>query len=294
MDYSFMPLNLISVLSTQVAFAYACVRMLDFKHPLWFMVAQLIWISSAIPVRAFNLGIGTIYGLAVTLMPLVVARDPVPRRVFVTVCCVIALIVTEMPASIIWNVLTGVSLSDYRVILEHLPEYVFVSLLHAIMIMVLCALVELGMNRFVGKESDTSIKVFLWFALVQMLLMFALQCVLVDSLMQSWVVVEYGSFAAVICVVVDVAMFILFAWFSEKEKTEKRAALMKEQFEAYLRDYETIAQALEGTAKMRHDLRNHIQVVYALINRGDFDEASRHLGEMQTMLQVVEEHIRTN
>lgn len=291
MDYSFMPLNLISVISTQLVFAYACVRMLDIKHPIWFIVAQLVCIALAIPVRAFDLGVGALYGFAVAIMPMVVARDTLPRRVFVTVCCVMVLIITEMPTSLIWNALAGVPLSDHRLILAHMPEYLFVAFLHVIMIMTLYALVELGLNRFVGKESDTSIKLFIWFALVQMLLMFAFQSVLVDSMVQSWDVVGFGSLAAAVCVVVDAGMFILFAWFSEKEKNEKRAALMKEQLEAYLRDYEVIAQALEETAKMRHDLRNQIQVVYALINRGDYDAASYHLGEMQAMLQAVEGNI---
>ncbi len=280
-----MPLNLINVLPTQLVFAYACVRMLDFKHPVWFITAQLVLIAICIPVRAFNADLGVFLGFVVTLLPVVIARDALPRRVFVTACCVIALIIAEIPASLVWSALTGVLLSDYQVILIHLPEFILVSLIHAMMIMVLCALVEVVLNRYASTESETSIKLFLWFALGQMVLMFAFCQVLVDVIATSWDVVWFGSCAVAACCVADAAMFVIFAWFSKKEKEERRAALMKEQFEAYLEDCENIAQALEGAAKMRHDLRNQMQVVYALIDRGDYEEAACYLEEMQKIVR---------
>ncbi len=288
MDYSFMPLNLISVVSTQFFFAYAVTRLLDIDHPVWFVIAETLLITTAIPMRAFDLIIGSMYGFIITLMPIVWARDPLTRRVFVTVCCIMILIVTEMPTSIIWNMMTGLPLSDYRLILDHLGEYVFVSILHVLIMMLLYAILEIVLNRFVGKTTETSVKLFLWFPLVQLVLMFVFQWVLVEILVQSWEVVWYGAAAAFVCVVIDIVMFILFVWFSRKEEDEKRAAAMRDQLERYLGEYESIAATLENTAKMRHDLRNQIQIVYILIERGRYQEASDHLSEMHTIIQATD------
>lgn len=55
---------------------------------------------------------------------------------------------------------------------------------------------------------------------------------------------------------------------------------LEKQLAEYLASYERTMQQVESTARLRHDLRNQVQIVSELANRGEFDRAKVYLRSM--------------
>ena len=56
--------------------------------------------------------------------------------------------------------------------------------------------------------------------------------------------------------------------------------LLGQQNKYYQKQFELMESSLKTTKAMRHDLRNHLSVIYALIDKGERDAALKHLAKM--------------
>ena len=63
-----------------------------------------------------------------------------------------------------------------------------------------------------------------------------------------------------------------------------RATMLEEQLDRYLARCGEFVSDIEHTLKVRHDMGNHVQVVLALSERGNFQEAHEHLACMAEVL----------
>lgn len=66
-----------------------------------------------------------------------------------------------------------------------------------------------------------------------------------------------------------------------KREADLTAALLEERVAAYLQEMTETQNLLADTAKLRHDLRNHLSVIQLLAERGDYQEARAYLEETQ-------------
>ena len=106
-----------------------------------------------------------------------------------------------------------------------------------------------------------------------------------------WVVVRYCgadwnlSWAcvalAVLCLAVD--GLVLVAIISARHADRARA--LRSQLDAYLAEYQETVEKMERTARLRHDLRNQVQIVNALAARGEFELAQHHIAAMLKELE---------
>lgn len=106
-----------------------------------------------------------------------------------------------------------------------------------------------------------------------------------------WVVVRYCgadwnlSWAcvalAVLCLAVD--GLVLVAIISTRHADRARA--LRSQLDVYLVEYQETVEKMERTARLRHDLRNQVQIVNALAARGEFELAQHHIAAMLKELE---------
>lgn len=92
-----------------------------------------------------------------------------------------------------------------------------------------------------------------------------------------------------LCLAADAVLF----------KTVQRYELAREQqayaeaLETHLREqtaaYEQLSRQVEDTARMRHDLRNHLQVLISLVNLGQTERAEQYTASMLSELEAVGE-----
>lgn len=114
-------------------------------------------------------------------------------------------------------------------------------------------------------------------------------------LLGYWTVVRYCgadiallrvcAVLAVLCLGVDAVVLLSISRLRRRARDEARARLLREQLDAYLKDYQLTVEKMEASARMRHDLRNQVQIVNALAERGEFDLAQHHIAAMLRELE---------
>lgn len=109
-------------------------------------------------------------------------------------------------------------------------------------------------------------------------------------LLGYWTVVRYCAadsrllriyiVLAVLCLGVDAVVLLSINRLRQRARNEARARLLRERLDAYLKDYQLTVAKMEASARMRHDLRNQVQIVNTLAERGEFDLAQRHIAAL--------------
>lgn len=109
-----------------------------------------------------------------------------------------------------------------------------------------------------------------------------------------WIVVRYCGadqvllaaciVLAVLCLAVSGLALIAVVQVRSRQRDDARAEALRDQLDAYLAEYEETVANMESIARLRHDLRNQVQVVRVLAERGEFDLAQRHIAAMRKEL----------
>lgn len=90
---------------------------------------------------------------------------------------------------------------------------------------------------------------------------------------------------ALLCVAADAVVMLSVVRVRKRARDEARARRLRTQLDEYLEEYQVTVENIESTARMRHDLRNQVQIVNALAQRGEFDLAQHHIAAMLKELQ---------
>lgn len=95
-----------------------------------------------------------------------------------------------------------------------------------------------------------------------------------------------------LCALCLAADAVLFKTVQRYEQARERQAYA-EALEVHLREqtaaYEQLSKQVEDTARMRHDLRNHLQVLISLVNLEQMKRAKEYSSAMLAELEAVEE-----
>lgn len=83
----------------------------------------------------------------------------------------------------------------------------------------------------------------------------------------------------------DVLMFRAIRQFTAEQLSRQRAALLEEQLAEQLCHYDCEVERIESAARLRHDLRNQLQTVRILADRGEYDRAEEQLRQLNRALE---------
>ena len=95
----------------------------------------------------------------------------------------------------------------------------------------------------------------------------------------------YLLVAAIFCFAADWILFRSMRELSEKVVTDERALWYEQLLDQQQSYYSYILADQEEASHIRHDLRNQIQTVYALMQAGDAETAQRQLDELTRMTE---------
>ena len=90
---------------------------------------------------------------------------------------------------------------------------------------------------------------------------------------------------AVLCLAVDGLVLVAIISVRARTRHADRARALRSQLDAYLVEYQETVERMERTARLRHDLRNQVQIVNALAARGEFELAQHHIAAMLKELE---------
>lgn len=93
----------------------------------------------------------------------------------------------------------------------------------------------------------------------------------------------------VLCLAADVVLFATSRRYERAREEEARAAILETHLHEQMAAYGQLAAQVEDTARMRHDLRNHLQVLTSLVELGKPDRARAYVADMLVGLENVEE-----
>lgn len=83
-----------------------------------------------------------------------------------------------------------------------------------------------------------------------------------------------------LCFGVDTVLLLAVGRFRGKVRDDARAADLSGELDRYLVDYQATVDMAQRSARLRHDLRNQVQVANALAERGELELAEQHIDAM--------------
>lgn len=93
------------------------------------------------------------------------------------------------------------------------------------------------------------------------------------------------------CVLADFLLFRGLRNYTAQQLARQQAELLEKQLQQQLDYYDRVVARIEETARLRHDLRNQLQTVYALMDRGEYDRAREVLTAFAAPLAAGEEGV---
>lgn len=269
-------LDYLGVFPAQLLFAYVMAKMLPMRRLGLYWVLQVVAVFTVLTFRPLMpFWVRMAAGAVPELLPLLFSTGPFFRRLFIVVIGVAIFFAMELPTGALWIALTGEPTADYDAAWANLPQFVFVHIVH----FALLAFAFAVLYALVDRSSDThaGMRLFIWFPLVQIVLFEVLMAVSVGDMNGVMPFYVGGSVVALVLLVADVLLFVSWRSFMQKRREEERAALLQDRLDEHLTEYGRIAAALEHISRLRHDVRNQVEVVRLLSRDGSYDEARRHL-----------------
>lgn len=271
-------LDLVGTFASDVLIAYAWTRLLRMRSNLLFWLLLLPFVTLVVSARSevdvnarfFFLIVG--YGA----IPFIMSVDRPPRKLLVIALVNVGIIIAELVSIGGWYLMTGLDIVDYDVAWSHLGAYALTHVIHLVVLTVLFGGLHAALNRFDCEEGH-GIQGFLWFPVIQAILL-ALALASGVYLRQGSDVLYFGmATLSLVCLAADVALFSSMRSFARKRREDQRAALLQRNLDACLAQCDTFVAEVERTAKMRHDVRNQAHAAMALAERGDFARAREHI-----------------
>lgn len=169
----------------------------------------------------------------------------------------------------------------YEMQRSHLGELVLSNFIGIVAMIFLLLMLDMFLKRHAIQVSG-KLKVFVILPVTQLL--FLCSGVISAAMFDSGISFYGGmAFICIVCFVVDSLLFRTIERESKKQLDEQQAALLQEQLDWYLAEYDDILQEVQHVVRMRHDLRNQIHVAVVLADRGDSTSARRHIEAMMSL-----------
>ncbi len=275
-------------------YAYAMARMLDVRRPRLYFATCAVAAVVAVPLLpTIPLFARFLLMMAFCLFPAFVARDRVAHRVFVVVVAIVMLVASDSAVALAWLGITGDDLvmSSAR---GHLPAYAAISAIHLVVLGILYTGLRHYVNRFLNPDVRRYVgegpRYFVLFPLMQLPLL----CIAAVGLLQ--VPPEWSAQAtalmfsmSVLSLAADLLLFYAVDQFVLERYDAARVEVLTMRLDSDLRRYRQLALVLENSAQLRHDLRNQVQVIHALADRGEFDRARTCVAELLGEIEQIDE-----
>lgn len=84
-----------------------------------------------------------------------------------------------------------------------------------------------------------------------------------------------------------VVYLLLIREAKERLQQEQANRLMRLRLEALKRETNVVQQGIESTRILRHDLRHHYRMLYALLEEGDIKAALEHIASQQESIRKI-------
>ncbi len=300
LDPSRIAIDLFNVMPTQAVYLFTLSRIFQPCNAKAFwpvsLVSTALWAPIRTLVPAPMLLVGGLFFM-IGLPGLLLRGALFPKAIILTIGTIFMLC-ADVPSALLWSALTGNAVMDYDAVLNDFPAHVVVTVFHLIVFVLLMSILFVVSEKVSllhsakdevpcdAWERGSSLPAsFLWFPVIQLFLVqitltFALAGIKGDAFF-------YGSLLFPLIFSMTADGYLLFGAqrYFDKRLIDMRAEALEQQATEYLASAVGVQEQLKDAARLRHDLRNHLQVVEGLCERGETASAKAYLDEAAQMLK---------
>lgn len=230
-------------------------------------------------------------GVLMAAAPLLFGRGTLVRRVTLSAFGLVIVLPGDLFLDMTFDILAGATVYDYATVAVNATLFACATLLEVLVGMALFWGLTALVRRFYPEEgADASApssrrasviaSSFALFSVVQALLLALCFSVVVGTCDADLALLRLFCLLMLLCFGVDAALLLAVGRFRDKVRDDARAADLSGELDRYLSDYEVTVEMAQRSARLRHDLRNQVQVVNALAERGEFELAEQHIDAM--------------
>lgn len=283
--------ELVGAVPIQILYGYAMTRLLDIPRPALFMTAYSVFALVVDPLSSrFSMPFFAMVQILLCAAPALFARDRPLHRAIVVASSIVAAIIAYLACLLLWMLVADDPFS-YQEKYTRLASYAVASGLHLILLDVLFVMLRRAQSQWLTVEvkryTGEGTKYFIWFPLLQV--PFLLIALIGIGAAAAWspLLVVCVLLMGVFFLVSDLALFRAIDDFVLERFGALRIEALERQLNDELQLFDDLSTLLENSAQLRHDLRNHLQIIEMLSSRGEFDAAREHvrdlLGEIESM-----------
>ena len=209
------------------------------------------------------------------------------RVVFAAVLISLLSVVTEVLATMLTILLLG-KYVDTALVVNEPRSMLMVQIIFWSIFALLCWVLVYIWRRSIRPQDEPYLRRFILVPLSQHFL------VIFSAVLSLFRRVPLGSYLllgamALCCVLADFLLFRGLRNYTNQQLARQQAELLEEQLRQQLAYYNGVVAHIEETARLRHELRNQLQTVYALMERGEYDHARELLTAFAAPLAAGEE-----
>lgn len=288
-----LPIALLGGIPRLVLYFYAMTRLLDMRHPRPCFCVCSVAAAVVVSVLPFAAPVVRFAAMmALCLLPAFMARNRPSHSVLIVVASIVVLVASDSAMALLWLGLVGADLTVASAG-DNLAAYAVVSGVHLLLLGAIYAAFHRYANRFLNADvqrySGEGPKYFVMFPLIQLpfLIIAAVGIFQVDS---SWAmrVVALMLSMSLLALGADLLLFYSVEQFVLEQREAARVDVLRSRLDADLHRYRQLALVLENSAQLRHDIRNQVQVINALADRGEFDRARACVAELLGEIEQID------
>ena len=283
--------ELVGAVPIQILYGYAMTRLLDISRPALFMAAYSVFALVVDPLSSrFSMPFFAMVQILLCAVPALFARDRPLHRAVVVASSIVAAIIAYLACLLLWMLVADDPFS-YQEKYTRLASYAVASGLHLILLDVLFVMLRRAQSQWLTPEvkryTGEGTKYFIWFPLLQVPFLLIALIGIGTAAVWSPLLVVSVLLMGVFFLVSDLALFRAIDDFALERFEALRIEALEHQLNEELKLFDDLSIVLENSAQLRHDLRNHLQIIEMLASRGEFDTAREHvrnlLGEIESM-----------
>ena len=283
--------ELVVAVPIQILYGYAMTRLLDIPRPALFMTAYSVFALVVDPLSSrFSMPFFAMVQILLCAAPALFARDRPLHRAIVVASSIVAAIIAYLACLLLWMLVVDDPFS-YQEKYTRLASYAVASGLHLILLDVLFVMLRRAQSQWLTPEvkryTGGGTKYFIWFPLLQVPFLLIALIEIGTAAVWSPLLVVSVLLMGVFFLVSDLALFRAIDDFVLERFEALRIEALERQLNDELQLFDDLSTLLENSAQLRHDLRNHLQIIEMLASRGEFDAAREHvrdlLGEIESM-----------
>ncbi len=254
---------------------------------LFWVLWMALWVEQSVrmpaaPPGTVEAALQLVFQLVV--FPLVVARNALWYRILTLVTTGIVMLMAEMLTTLLVP-LIGVQVSiDFRNVLGHPLQYAVGETMFTLVYALLLYLLYLALTRAARQQSNPALRYFGLGLFAQLAVTTTMVSVAEYFAWGNQVILVGACVFAFVNITADALILALVGRANAAWEQRVRADGLRARLDAVLGHFRDLAGEVQAVARFRHDLRDELQAVAALVRRGDYVRAEALVGELEARL----------